>query len=244
MSHSARRLSSGVATDRFAWQASGDGTRAVPLRPVPLAFAAARGEAFAMSESRDVQAREMPLPSVSAEHINALEQKAFDEGYAKGQEAAAADTARQVETTTRQLTATIQEIAALRMGVMRRAERELIHLALAMAQRIVRREVNIDPDLLLVIARVAIDRLGDRAAAVVHLNPADHAVLSKSTLDAASALELVADTEVPRGGCRIQSAFGEVDAGIEAQIREVSRELLGGDDEPGESKSDGVFTNT
>jgi flagellar assembly protein FliH len=244
MSRSARRLSSGVATDRFAWQAPADSTRAVPLRPVPLSFAAARGEVFAIPESHDVQAREMLLPSVSAEHINALEQKAFDEGYAKGQEAAAADTARQVEATTRQLATTIQEIDALRMGVMRRAERELIHLALAMAQRIVRREVNIDPDLLLVIARVAIDRLGDRAAAIVHLNPADYAVLSKSPVDAAGTLELVSDADVPRGGCRIQSAFGEVDSGIEAQIREVSRELLGGDDGPGESKSDGVFTNT
>jgi flagellar assembly protein FliH len=208
-----------------------------------LSFAASRGEAFAMADPGEIQAREIELPSLSTEHLQSIERQAYETGYAKGERAAAAEAARQLELTTRQLSSTIEEISSLRLGVMRRAERELIHLAVAMAQRIVRREMNIDPDLLLVIARVAIDRLGERAAAVVHLNPADHAVLSKSTPEASATLELVADPDVPRGGCRIQSAFGEVDAGIEAQMRELSRELLGGDD-PGEEAADGVLTRT
>jgi flagellar assembly protein FliH len=195
-----------------------------------------------MTESGDVQARELALPIVSEEHRGALERQAFETGYAKGQKVAELEAVRQIEATTRQLAGTIQEIAALRVGVMRRAERELVHLAVAMAERIVRREIHIDPDLLLVIARVAIDRLGERAVAVVHLNPADHALVSKTALEAGGALEIVADADVPRGGCRIHSAFGEVDSGIDAQIRELSRELIGGDD-AAEERADGVFTS-
>lgn len=242
MSPKARRLSGPIATDRFQWQAS---SKQIPvlLRPAPLSFAASRGEAFAMADPGEIQAREIELPSLSTERLQAIEREAFQAGYANGERAAQAEGARQLALTTRQLAATIDEISALRLGVMRRAERELIHLAVAMAQRIVRREMNIDPDLLLVIARVAIDRLGERAAAVVHLHPDDHAVLAKSTVEAAATLELVADPDVPRGGCRIQSAFGEVDAGIEAQMRELSRELLGGED-PGEEAADGIFARS
>jgi flagellar assembly protein FliH len=240
MSLRARRLTGPITTDRFQWQASKK-SPPVPLRPAALAFAASRGGAVAMAESGEIQAREIELPSLSTEHVQAIERTAFDKGYADGERAAQAEAARQLEVTTRQLSATIDEIAALRLGVMRRAERELIHLALAMAQRVVRRELSLDPDLLLVIARVAIDRLGERATAVVRLHPADHTVLSKGALEANGTIELVADPEVPRGGCRIQSAFGEVDAGIDAQIRELARELIGGDDDQGgDDKTDGI----
>jgi len=208
-----------------------------------LSFAAARGEAVAMTESGDIQAREIELPSLSAEHVQGIEREAFQKGYANGERAAQKEAARQLEVTTRQLSTTIQEIAALRVGVMRRAERELIHLALAMAQRIVRRELHIDHDLLLVIARVAIDRLGERSTAVIRMHPADHAVLSARPLESNGTIELVADPDVPRGGCRIVSAFGEVDTGIESQVREIARELIGGDDDgPGVEQSDGVTT--
>jgi flagellar assembly protein FliH len=37
----------------------------------------------------------------------------------------------------------------------------------------------------------------------------------------------VADPIVGRGGCRIESEFGLIDAGIDAQIQEIARALLG-----------------
>lgn len=230
MSASARRIAGPISTSRFTWQAAAKHAP-VPVRPAPLSFGSAlRGDAQATSESGGVQAREIALPDLSAERRAEIEREAFAAGYADGERAAHAEAARQLAITTEQFAATIEEIAALRLGVMRRAERELIHLALAMAQRIVRREVQLDPDLLLVIARVAIDRLGERATAVVHLHPSDHQTLSTRALEANGTIELVIDPDVPRGGCRITSAFGEIDAGIDAQFRELSRELLGGDD--------------
>ena len=67
---------------------------------------------------------------------------------------------------------------------------------------------------------------GERAVAVVRLNPLDYATLSPVKSDEAGTINLVADPAVPRGGCRIESACGEIDAGIDAQIAELSRELL------------------
>jgi flagellar assembly protein FliH len=109
---------------------------------------------------------------------------------------------------------------------MRRADRELVHLAIAMADRIIRREVKSEPELLLVMARVAIERLGERAGAVVHLHPEDHEAVLQAAAGRGGSLEIVADPEVERGGCLIRSAVGLVDAGIDAQIRELSRALL------------------
>ena len=38
---------------------------------------------------------------------------------------------------------------------------------------------------------------------------------------------IAADPRVPRGGCRVESEFGDIDAGVDAQIQEMARALLG-----------------
>jgi flagellar biosynthesis/type III secretory pathway protein FliH len=38
---------------------------------------------------------------------------------------------------------------------------------------------------------------------------------------------VVADPRVPPGGCRVESDLGVIDAGVDAQITEIARALLG-----------------
>jgi flagellar assembly protein FliH len=170
------------------------------------------------------------LPSPSAERLQAIEREAFAKGYAQGERAGEAAAAARLDATLQRLVATIDEIASLRTGVMRRAERELVRLALAMAERILRRQIDADRELLLVMARVAVERLGENAVATIRLNPTDYeAAVARRAPDPGKAVEVVADANVPRGGCLVRSAFGTIDASIDSQIRELSRALLGAD---------------
>jgi flagellar biosynthesis/type III secretory pathway protein FliH len=38
---------------------------------------------------------------------------------------------------------------------------------------------------------------------------------------------VVADARVGRGGCRVESEFGVMEAGVDGQIHEIARALLG-----------------
>jgi flagellar assembly protein FliH len=228
MSPSARRLASDVAIERFAWQAAPVAGRVVPLlrrseHPAPAAAAA--------PAMRD-------LPSPSAERLEAAEREAFARGYAEGERTGEAAARARVDAMLQRLAETVAGIADLREGVLRRSERELVRLALAMAQRVVRREVDIDRELLSVMARTAIDRLGENAVATIHLHPADCDAVREHGGADASGLDVVADVNVPRGGCLIRSALGTIDAGIDAQMRELARALLG--DETGQEEPDGL----
>lgn len=219
MSPSARRLTSDVATARFAWQ-----TETTPeSSPAALFQTTSAPVATVAPAMRD-------LPSPSAERLQAIEREAFAKGFARGERAGEAAAAERNDALQRRLVATVDDIASLRSGLMRRAERELVRLAVAMAERILRREINVDRDLLVVMARVAIDRLGEHAVATVHLNPDDHElVIAQRDAGSGKAIELVADPHVPRGGCVVRSNFGTIDVGIDAQMRELARELLGDD---------------
>ena len=230
MSPSARRFTGTVPTERFDWQTAMTPRRA-PL--APLVFHELAGDTFVtVDPHQEIEARELQLPSVAAQHIEAIEQRGFDEGFARGQRATEEERQRQYDAAALQIAATVQEIADLRGGVMRRADRELIHLAIAMAERIVRRELKTDPNLFLVMVRAAIERLGERPAAVVHLNPIDYETVVQATAESRTGtFELVADNTLPRGGCVIRSSLGVIDASIDAQVRELTRELLGVDSE-------------
>ncbi len=221
MSPSARRLSSQVATERFDWQRQVAATGIV----VPLMRRSETPTPAVAPAMRD-------LPSPTAERLEAIEREAFGKGYAEGERAGEAAASARIDAMLQRLADTVREISALRAGVMRRSERELVRLSLAMAERIVRREIDIDRDLLAVMARVAIDRLGENAVATIHLHPADfEAALQRAGGTQPGSVEMVADVNVPRGGCLVRSAFGSIDAGIDAQMRELARALLGDDTE-------------
>jgi flagellar assembly protein FliH len=232
-SSSARRLSATVATNRFAWQGSEP--------PAPTVVMPALRSAPAPVPAPVVPTMcDQPTPSV--ERLETIERDAYERGYADGERAGIAATEARVEEVVARLAATIEEIAGLRTGVMRRAERDLVRLAIAMAERVLRREVDIDRELLVVMARVAIDRLGENGTATIHLHPSDHdAVVARRSTELGPSVELVADPAVPRCGCLVRSPFGTIDVGIESQVRELSRALLGDDAADTQEGTDGAM---
>jgi flagellar assembly protein FliH len=239
MSLKARRLAPGVATARFGWQST-----SAPLpapRPVPLTFAPlSRGEAPTIEPDMTVEAREIHLPSPSLERQQAIEQEAFAAGFAHGERLGTEAATTRLDAVIAAFHETIEELHALRPELMHHTERELVHLAVVIAERILRHEVDVDRDLILVLARVAVDRLGERAAAKIHLNPVDCEALSPGARESIGSIEIVADPAVERGGCLVRSAFGVIDAGIDAQIRALSRDLLGGVEDDREDEAHGV----
>jgi len=227
MSHSARRLAATVATQSFDWQAA---RNPLSSQPVPLVFAEA-GKAIRASTDPDrpIEARELHLPSVSAERTEAIEHQAYHEGYTRGQRTADEEMERRLEDVLQELRTSLDELGKLGPHAMRRADREMIHLAVAMAERIVRREVRAEPATLLDMARAAIERLGERVTAVIHLNPTDLDSIVSDGSGRIGSLDVVADSDLPRGGCMIRTNLGAIDAGIDAQMRELLRAMLAGD---------------
>lgn len=168
-------------------------------------------------------------PAAHQDHLASLERDAFAKGFAQGERAGAEAAAKRGDAMLRRLTQTLEEVTGLRAQMIRETEQQMVRLALAVARRIVHREVSLDQDLLIAIARVALERLGESATVTVRLNPDDYA----STAAARSAewtgthVSVAADSRVPRGGCRIESDFGALDAGVDAQIQELAHALLG-----------------
>ena len=168
-------------------------------------------------------------PAASQQHLASLERDAFAKGFAQGERAGLEAAAKRGDAMLRRLTQTLEEMTDLRARMIRETEQQMVTLALAVARRVIQREISLDRDLLIAIARVALDRLGDDAKISVRLNPDDHAATEavRTAAWTGTHVTVAADPRVPRGGCRIESDFGALDAGVDAQIQELAHALLG-----------------
>jgi flagellar biosynthesis/type III secretory pathway protein FliH len=139
----------------------------------------------------------------------------------------------------RRLAQTIEELGALRSEMIHRTERQAVQLVLAIAERIVQREITLDRTILLGMARVALDRLGEYGVATIRLHPDDYQAIGAKPSIENGAVEVVADSSVSRGGCHVQSDFGFMDVSPDSQFRELARALLlDADETPSDGPSD------
>jgi flagellar assembly protein FliH len=169
--------------------------------------------------------------AAAPQQLALIEREAFAKGYEQGERAGAEAAGQRGEAMLRRLAETLGELTTLRATMIRQTESQLVELALAVARRVVHREIALDRNLLVAIARVALDRLGESAQVTVRLHPEEFAATAAAQVDAsaASGITFVADARVGRGGCRVESDMGMVDAGVDAQIQEIARALLGED---------------
>jgi flagellar assembly protein FliH len=209
----ASRLPPVIKVDRFDWD-DRPGPSLATIVGAPPAFAPAIVEP-------------PPPPPPDRPSQAEIEREAFETGYAAGERAGAEAAATRAEAMLSRLAQTLGQLGTLRVEMMHKTERQLVELALAIAARIIRREVTIDGELLVAMARVALDRLGETTQATIRLNPADYARAGVTGSAEHPSVRIVPDPHVRPGGCLVQSEFGLIDASVDQQLAEMTSALLG-----------------
>ncbi|HKX26681.1 MAG TPA: FliH/SctL family protein [Blastocatellia bacterium] len=157
-----------------------------------------------------------------------IQRAARERGQAEAQALAQAELHQAAEELRAQLAASLDELAGLRTEIAARTEQDLVRLALEIAKKIVHREVKVDHEIALTLARVALSRIHGRASAIVRLHPDDCAYVRDrcERLGTESAVEIVEDRSINPGGCIVQSELGEIDARIEQQFAEIEKNFI------------------
>src|ERR1051326_2476306 len=110
------------------------------------------------------------LAQMERHHAHAVEQarqSAFREGEAAGRTRAAAEAQPVME----KLARSIEELALLRPKLRREAELDMLRLSLAVARRVLRRELAIDPEALHGLALAALEKLSLQEIQKIRVHP-------------------------------------------------------------------------
>ena len=160
-----------------------------------------------------------------------IEQEAYREGRAKGQQEAMDELQRRFEPLDALLREACREVTAARQAIITNAEGGLIDLAIAVAERVLRSEVGARREAVVPIVRAALEAAGSRVVMAVRVNPSDIELLTERRGELLGVLEsarLISDPAIASGGCVVEVEGGLVDARLESQLQEAAR-LLGRD---------------
>ena len=210
------------AADGGFWE--GEGPASVPLPRVPQNYLE-EVERKARELTETAEANAQALLAQAQERVAQMEREAYEKGLVEAQAKVAEQVHAGVEDLREKFLHSLSELEPLYALIATRAERDLVRLALEVARKVVQRAVATDPDIVLTLARVALERLHPRAVAKILLHPEDleFVIARRHELSNTSSLEFVADASVGRGGCMIQSEHGDIDARIEEQFASLER---------------------
>jgi flagellar assembly protein FliH len=169
--------------------------------------------------------------SEDSETVRLRMEEAFKQGLEQGRAEITAAQQEQIDQAANALQTMMAEVDKAQLRDRERMETETVHLALAIAKKILGHESRYGQ----VAARVvksAMQKVADPRQLVVKLNPLDlDAIIArrqeiKLSDDPDAVMAFEGDEAVGRGGCVIETRLGDIDARIDRQIKIIEDLLL------------------
>lgn len=213
----------------------------VRSRPVP-GQAAALVHAGVERAQREIEARLDQAQAAgrsagiaeSAQRVAEAERRAAAAEKRAGEavRAARAEIERDLAPALAAVAAAAQRTADLERQLAQSAEAECVRIALAVAARVLRREVETDSAWMTGLVQAALREIPDRRGVAIRLCPQDAAALRSmlpqiaATVPGLERVELEDDPRLPRGGCVLMSQGTRLDASVAGSWERVAAAIL------------------
>ena len=169
----------------------------------------------------------MPAPELPAQQAAEQLDKLYRRGFEEGRAAAKGEYEVQVLPLAERLEEIVSSFSRLQDSIRGEKEKQLLEISLAVAKRIVHRELAVDPEAVGALVKSALDRIGAREVRRIRLHPV-HREFVQSVLEKAAAgkhIEIVADNALQPGSLLFETENGDLDASVDSQLEEIRRGL-------------------
>jgi flagellar assembly protein FliH len=197
-------------------------TRGNTPPPVPVPFLQPQSTASGEVSLLQAQLEEVQLV------MEGRVKEAWENGLRTGEAAARKSQDEQNRASLELLAKTVAEISSTRGETIRRAEADTVRLSIEIARRVLHRELSVDPSALEALIKAAIARLQTQEIYRVRVHP-DLEPLMRACLEQAgrgSAVELIGDRAMAKGGASFEINRGTLDASLDTQLREIEYGLV------------------
>ena len=158
----------------------------------------------------------------TAEEVSRLTSEARVEGMAEGERQSAVRLEEQLSRERKRVADLILEFQRQRTDYYSKVEIDLVHLALAIAAKILHRESQVDRMVVAGLVKVAVERLQQNTKILVRVRPED-AESWKHYFCELTNLQVVEDSALEPKACMLETELGVADLGLDAQLKEVEK---------------------
>ena len=164
-------------------------------------------------------------PVGSDARLASANQQGYDKGHREGERTGFEKSTLAAKQIYDQMAVSIAEFATLRRHIRQEAEQDIVNLSLAIAKKILHRELSIDPHALSGVVKAALERIAIREVQCIRMHPLEVEILRNSLLAAGlpPSIEIIADGSLEKGAIRLDTVRGELDAGVGTQLQEIER---------------------
>jgi flagellar assembly protein FliH len=158
--------------------------------------------------------------------------KGHEEGTKAGKELAIAENKIELAATIAALKSAVEQMNRSRVELESAALKDVLDLAVAIAERVTKRQGVLDPAVAVNNVMEALKLVSHSSDVRIAIHPKNKTTLKevlprlKTQWPALEHVELVDDSMLAPGGCRIYTAQGEVDGDLDGQINRIVADLM------------------
>jgi flagellar assembly protein FliH len=172
------------------------------------------------------------LESEAIGRVEAVTKEAQKKGFNQGREDGFKEGQAEVERLVNRVHVILEKAMEKRGEILDQTESQVIELVLLIAKKVVKVISENQKNVVINNIGQALRKLKTKSDVIVKVNLADlqlateHAKDFVEMAENAKRLTIVEDTSIDRGGCIIETDFGEIDARIASQLRELEEKIL------------------
>ncbi|MEF2965214.1 FliH/SctL family protein [Paenibacillus sp. M1] len=164
--------------------------------------------------------------------VEAVKSEAFNEGFEEGKQQAMQALESEIREMMDEASAVLKQAYVEKERIIQEAEPFLVDLSCAIAEKIVDKQLDVEPDYTVELIKKSLSRKREQGVLTLCVAPAQFAFVQAAreelslVIDSQAELQILPDPTVRDRGCVIRSVFGSVDARIDTQLAEIKKELL------------------
>ena len=155
----------------------------------------------------------------------------YQQGLEEGTSAARQEMGDKFEQAVKQAEALLVQAERERNTIVLSADRQIVELALAVAGKVLAREMEENPLIMLPVVTEALQKVRDQAQVVVRVNPLHYPLLLEARTDlqrmmgSQQTITILADQSLGLADCVLETGNGTVDARLETQLSRLRKRL-------------------
>ncbi|WP_019532533.1 flagellar assembly protein FliH [Paenibacillus ginsengihumi] len=163
--------------------------------------------------------------------VSEAREEGFRQGYQEGKEQAEAELRERYSDMLHNASDILEQSYVMKQQIIQESEPFLIELSCAIAEKIVARQLTIEPDWVIELVRKVLARRREKGVITLCVAPQHFSHIQDARdelllhIDSQAELAIIPDPTVRDHGCVVRSSFGSIDARIDTQLNEIKNSL-------------------
>jgi flagellar assembly protein FliH len=180
----------------------------------------------------EAQAKAEAVEASVNQKMEQIENEAFDKGYREGHDKGYQSGQEEVKRLVDRLHLILTKAIDKRNEIIEESETQLINLVLLISKKVIKVISENQKNVVINNVIQALRKLKSRGDVVIRVNLSDLELATEHTKDFLKMVEnvksvtIMEDTSVDKGGCIIETDFGQIDARVSSQLHEIEEKIV------------------